>query len=159
MSNNKRIETLIAQYYSLCKSRHSSIISTLDAENKIYNVRKELYTTLEMDKECRDVKKRYLYKVLFSTKALDTSLRTFLEIHDAWPCGKNPPSIGGYINALQKSGHTYSVLGSHIARSVQEDIVDGRNKFLHSAGAYPTRLEQEKMFDKIMEIMQTVINL
>ena len=86
MAKNKQIDTLLMQYYTLCSSCSSLTISPIVAEQKMDDVQKELYTMLDIDKECRDPKKRYLYKVLFSTKALDTTLRTFLDIHGAWPC-------------------------------------------------------------------------
>lgn len=159
MSKNKQIDTLIAQYYALCPLCSSPTMSPIDAEHKIDDVQKELYTMLGIDKENRDPKKKYLYKVLFSTKALDTALRTFLEIHSAWPCGTNPPSLGGYINALRKGGHPFNTLASHIAHTANKEIVDKRNEYLHIANKYPTRQEQEKICDKILEFMQTVVNL
>ena len=159
MAKNKQIETLLAQYYTLCSYSSSSTLSSIDAEQNINDVHKELYTMLHLDKECRDPKKKYLYKVLFSTKALDTALKTFLEIHSAWPCGTNPPSLGGYINALKRGGHSFNTLASHIAQAANKEIVDKRNEYLHSANKYPTRQEQEKICDKILEFMQTVVNL
>jgi hypothetical protein len=159
MAKNKQIETLLAQYYTLCSSCSSPTLSPIDAEHKIDDVQKELATMLDIDKECHDPKKKYLYKVLFSTKALDTALKTFLEIHSAWPCGTNPPSLGGYINALKRGGHPFNTLAPHIARAANKKIVDKRNEYLHSANKYPTRQEQENICDKILEFMQTVVNL
>ena len=159
MAKNKQIDTLLMQYYTLCSSCSSQTISSIDAEHKIDDVKNELYTMLDMDKECREPKKKYLYKVLFSTKALDTTLKTFLDIHGAWPCGKNPQSLGGYINALRKGGHSFNTLAPHIAQAANREIVDKRNKYLHIANKYPSRQEQEKICDKILEFMQTVVDL
>ena len=64
-----------------------------------------------------------------------------------------------YINALKRGGHSFNTLASLIAQAANNEIVDKRNEYLHSANKYPTRQEQEKICDKILEFMQTVVNL
>ena len=98
-----------------------------------------------------------LNKVLHTTRAMDTGMRTFLEINEVTPSGY---SMGNYLSDLRK-GKTgkFSRLSGGLSDRIQEKVVDQRNKYMHAAGAYPTKRDTEQIAEDVASYLQTIINL
>jgi hypothetical protein len=79
--------------------------------------------------------RRRLLQILYSTRALDTALKAFVQ-HHAIPAGH---SLGGSLKALTE--HRVAGLrrlSPPRKAQYQQRIVDPRNKYMHEAGAAPT---------------------
>lgn len=87
----------------------------------------------------RKPNRRRLLEVVHSARALDSSLKAFVQHHGCQETGKRLPcAMGGYLHALEK--HSVVGLGKISAiqrKQFQTAIVDIRNRFLHEAGAFP----------------------
>jgi hypothetical protein len=80
--------------------------------------------------------RRRLLQILHSTRALDSSLRTFTTIHGC--CPVSGQSLKVYLDALTK--HTQPSLGRLTPDEVkhfQRTIINIRNKYMHAAGSFP----------------------
>lgn len=99
-----------------------------------------------------------LNKVLHATRAMDTGMRTFLELNNAMPIGQY--SMGAYLTALRR-GKTkkFGRLNSGLSERIQKGVVDKRNAFVHAAGKYPTKNEAEQLIGDIVSYLQTILNL
>ena len=98
-----------------------------------------------------------LNKVLHTTRAMDTGMRTFLEINDVIPSGY---SMGNYLTDLRK-GKTgkFTRLSGGLSDRIQLDVVDKRNKYMHAAGTFPTKRETEQIAENVASYLQTILNL
>jgi len=80
--------------------------------------------------------RRYLLQVLHATRALDGSLKTFNTYHGI--LGAKSCSLGSYLRDLHQ--HRKLGLGTLPKSRVQDfqkNIVDERNRYMHSPGQYP----------------------
>lgn len=86
----------------------------------------------------RNNNRKRILKVLYSTRALDTTLRVFLDQHGIRNTGDY--ALGDYLKRLVNHGRTGSLqrLNESSRTKYQEKIVDKRNIYLHNAGRYPT---------------------
>lgn len=102
--------------------------------------------------------RKNILKVLHSTRALDTTLRSFLEHHRI---RGNTHSIGQYITQL--TNHRLPTLGklSSSERSkYQNEIVEHRNKLLHTANKYPNNdRDVQKIISEMEALVSRVVGL
>jgi len=77
--------------------------------------------------------RRRLLQVLHSTRAMDTTLATFLAFHNIM----SGRSLGGYINKLGQSNPPLRQLSPGEVQQYQNDIVNLRNEYMHRAGGFP----------------------
>ena len=84
-------------------------------------------------------------------------MRTFLEINEVIPSGR---SMGNYLTDLRK-GKTgkFTRLSGGLSDRIQSDVVDKRNKYMHVAGAFPTKQETEQIAEDVASYLQTILNL
>jgi len=80
--------------------------------------------------------RKRLLQVLHSTRALDSTLKEFTDLHGCLP---NPPSLGSYLYAL-KDGSCAAIarISAVERRHYQASIVKPRNEYMHEAGRTPT---------------------
>jgi len=88
--------------------------------------------------------------MLHTTRALDTTLREVLA-HKGWLEPKHT-GLGSYLIEFKQM----SVLTEGERSKWQGSIVDKRNKFMHTAGAIPTQLENDAIQSE-MEACLTII--
>ena len=121
------------------KDRVNTIIALLNSNaafsGSITNkLKREFHQVIDVDSITPPARKNIL-KILHATRALDTSLKTFLDHHGIRNGGH---SIGSYLHQL--SGHGSQAIGkispSERAK-YQRTIVDVRNTHLHQADSYP----------------------
>lgn len=98
-----------------------------------------------------------LNKVLHTTRAMDTGMRTFLEINGVIPSGY---SMGNYLSDLRK-GKTgkFTRLSGGLSDRIQVSVVDKRNKYMHAAGAFPSKSETDQIAEDVASYLQTILNL
>ena len=98
-----------------------------------------------------------LNKVLHITRAMDTGMRTFLEINGVTPSGH---SMGNYLADLRKGKTGYFTrLSGGLSDRIQEKIVDKRNKYMHTAGTFPSVSETSQIEEDVASYLQTILNL
>lgn len=103
------------------------------------------------------LRQQLLNKVLHTTRAMDTGMRTFLEINDVIPSGH---SMGNYLTDLRKGKMgKFTRLSGGLSDRIQSDVVDKRNKYMHAAGAFPTKRETEQIAEDVASYLQTILNL
>ena len=100
---------------------------------------------------------QWLNKVLHTTRAMDTGMRTFLEINGVIPSGY---SMGNYLSDLRK-GKTgkFTRLSGGLSDRIQVSVVDKRNKYMHAAGAFPSKSETDQIAEDVASYLQTILNL
>jgi len=124
-----RVRTLQALVMGTpCLAAHSKLHSIQDEFNEVYAVRK-----------VRRATRRRILEVLHSTRALDTTLATFVGHHGCRSPGKPAPvNLGRYLYALRD--HTVAGLG-RLAETQRHhfdsNIVKLRNRYMHEAGTFP----------------------
>ena len=149
MSRKKEFDTIQIEFTSLCKGN-------VALEDNVSIVHKELIVTESIKTDSKANSLSNVHKVFHGTRALDSSFRTFLEIYHATPAQK---SLGTYLTRLTRSGYGYTPLNASLKARLQTDVVDKRNKFLHSAGAYPNKKETEAMVETICSAIHTLLTL
>ena len=79
--------------------------------------------------------RKRLLQVLHSTRALDSTLKEFTDLHG---CPPRTPSLGSYLYELT-SGNCPSLkqISKGERRHYQTKIVDLRNRYMHEAGLMP----------------------
>lgn len=93
----------------------------------------------------------WLLGVLHTTRALDTTLNEVLA-HKSWLHPKDV-SLGGYLKRLQAQ----AVLTAAERARWQRSIVDNRNRFMHTAGAMPTQLENDAMLSEMEACLAIIL--
>lgn len=98
-----------------------------------------------------------LNKVLHTTRAMDTGMRTFLEINGVTPSGY---SMGNYLTDLRrgKTGRFVRLSGG-LSDRIQEKVVDKRNIYMHAAGTFPSKSETAQIAEDVASYLQTILNL
>lgn len=125
---------------------------------KAENVHREFDRVKEVDGLVKNQQQQMLNKVLHSTRAMDTGMRTFLELFGAMPAGQY--SMGPYLAQLRKGKDgCFGRLNGDLSDRIQKAVVDKRNKFLHAAGQYPTKAEAEQIVEDVENYLQTILNL
>lgn len=79
--------------------------------------------------------RKRLLQVLHSTRALDSTLKEFTDLHG---CSPSSPALGRYLYALRNGNCTSLGRISEQERDrYQTQIVDLRNRYMHEAGLMP----------------------
>ena len=120
--------------------RRVRFIQSLVAGSPVSGTRKHADIQAEFDEVllARRVLKRSrkrLLQVLHSTRALDSTLKEFTDLHG---CPPGPSSLGSYLHKL-KSGKCASPgrISEQERDHYQAEIVDLRNRYMHEAGLMP----------------------
>lgn len=145
----KQLESLILQLEYICASDNAAL-------SKIKKVEEEFYKIIEVSSIIKEERQARLNKVLHSTRALDTSLRTLLE-HFRVPYG-NTPALGPYVNAIcnDRTGCFKQMDGNFITR-IKTKIIEKRNLYMHTSGAYPNKNETEMLLHDIITHFHSIL--
>lgn len=147
----KLADSVSLQLLSLCNGN-----APLMAKAEI--VHQEFDRVKDVDSLVKNQQQQMLNKVLHSTRAMDTGMRTFLELFDAMPVGQY--AMGPYLSQLRKGKNgCFGRLNGVLSDRIQKAVVDKRNKFLHAAGQYPTKAEAEQIVEDVESYLQTILNL
>jgi hypothetical protein len=103
-------------------------------------------------------RRRRLLQVLHSTRALDSTLREFVRFHN---CGSGASTLGGYLTDLSR--HKVATInrlpGLSRSRFVRS-VVNIRNRFMHTAGAFPsTEIEVDMLLSEMHDCVVEVLAL
>lgn len=121
-------------------------------------VHREFDRVKDVDGLVKNQQQLMLNKVLHSTRAMDTGMRTLLELFGAMPVGHY--AMGPYLAQLRKGKDgCFGRLNGDLSDRIQKAVVDKRNKFLHAAGQYPTKAEAEQIVEDVESYLQTILNL
>ena len=124
MNLDKRIDTISL----LINSNPAITSSKVDIEQDL-KVVKGL-------KKMQPLKRRNLSRIFFSSRAIDTSLRAFLDHYGIR--GKYEYSIGKYLDKLNKHSLTsISNISINEKEKYKRRIAYERNIYLHKANSYP----------------------
>ncbi len=144
--SNKSTETLLVQLESLCTTNEQrNRYRDIESENNIY----------DKVNQCAKADDQRLYRVLHSTRMLDTSLKLFLDIHRC----RNGYSIGEYLDDLSKRNKGLLPLNGYLKQRFKEQIANVRNKYMHSSNQFPRENDVNALVNSIHECLQTVLNL
>lgn len=152
MSKNKNHAATIAiQLISMSNGKR-------EWENCAEKVKTEFEKVDSVSSLIGNQKQLMLNKVLHSTRAMDTGMKTFLGVFDALDNVER--SMGGYLKRLkQGKEHCFSRMNGGLSKRIMNDVVDKRNRFLHAAGTYPTKSEAEQIVSDVESYLQTIIDL
>ena len=150
--NKKLAESVALQLISLCKDDNN-------LQQKAEIVKREFDRVIEIETIIRRQPQLMLNKVLHSTRAMDSGMRTFLELFDARP-DHHQFAMGPYLSQLKKGKNgCFGRLNGDLANRIQKAVVDKRNKFLHASGQYHTKKEAEQIVSDVESYLQTILNL
>ena len=130
-----------------------SLINSCPAMNRpsLAKIKAEFRQVLEAD-DVSPIRRRNILKILHSTRALDSSLSTFLSSHGLLGLSH---SMGSYLHQLKRH-HNPSI--SNISESerskYQLSIVKVRNKHMHEADQYP---RNDREVNELLSEMQALI--
>ena len=148
--SDKKIETVTLQLLSMCG--RNQVLSA-----KAKDVQEEFKRVITVDGIVDNQNHLMLNKVLHATRAMDTGMRTFLELYNALP---DSHSLGAYLIQLKRGKlNKFRQLNQGIAKRIQSGVVDKRNIYLHTSGRFPTKQEAEQLADDTLAYLQTIINL
>lgn len=151
MKKNKQADSIALQLITLCNGDD-------DLQKKAEIVKQEFNLVVEIESRINHQSQLMLNKVLHSTRAMDTSMRTILELFNAMP--RKQYSMGSYIAQFQKGkDKCFGKLNGSLAYRIQTSVVEKRNKYLHAAGQYPTKQEAEQIVNDVESYLQTILNL
>ncbi|MEV6060364.1 hypothetical protein AB0L62_10180 [Nocardia asteroides] len=137
---NKRVDTM-----RVLVGGHAS----LNASSKLTAITGELRRIVAIERSGR--KDAWLIKVLHTTRALDTTLSEVIAAK-GWPTAT--PSLGPYLSALFKNG----IITAAQRDSYQKTIVYKRNKYMHEAGAMPTKLEADSILSEMHACLVVILS-
>ncbi|TBW25634.1 hypothetical protein [Gramella sp. KN1008] len=104
----------------------------------------------------KPLKRRNLIQIFFSSRAIDTSLKTFLDRHGLR--GSTEYSIGKYLDKLHS--HNRTQLGN-LSRSERDQykrsIANVRNGYLHQANTYPNGNQDVNLLLSEIETLLSVM--
>lgn len=149
--NEKSADSVALQLMSMCKGNAMLI-------DKAKLVMDEFKTINAVDNIVRNQNHLMLNKVLHATRAMDTGMRTFLELNQSMPNGQY--SMGAYLVALKKGKkNRFARLNGKLSDRIQTSVVDKRNTFVHAAGKFPSKREAEQLAQEVVSYLQTILNL
>lgn len=150
-SNKKLADSVALQLLSMCNGN-------VPLMEKAQIVKQEFDRVRAVDELISNQPQLMLNKVLHSTRAMDTGMRTFLELYGAMPAGQY--AMGPYLSQLRRGKDgCFGRLNGDLSVRIQKAVVEKRNKFLHAAGQYPTKTEAEQIVEDVESYLQTILNL
>lgn len=151
MGKNKKLAYSVAlQLISMCSGDANLSMRAQAVKNEFDRV--DL-----VDGMVSNQQQQLLNKVLHTTRAMDTGMRTFLEINELIPSGH---SMGDYLSDLRKGkAGKFGRLNGNISKRIQEKVVDKRNRYMHAAGTFPSKGEADQIAEDVASYLQTIINL
>lgn len=151
--DEKTFKTLLLQFQHLA-SANPAVLATLDLLEEEYRFAKTA------DLKPANQKRQNLYKILHSTRMLDSGMKAFLQIYNEVPTKHCEWTMGGYLKALKKGGNgAFTKLNQGLSQRLQDNIVGERNRLLHVAGQYPSSKATSVLQNDIVSAMQTILNL
>jgi len=137
VSSPRRIETLRA----LAKGAHTRIGSAVfvHVDHELQEISAVARVTPE--------RRKHLLQVLHAARALETALKEIIRGHGVSP----RPTLGGVLHQLASipRGQPGYLAGNHVGR-FGATVRDVRNRFAHSANAFPRSFrETEQFLDEI----------
>ena len=147
---NKQAASVALQLLSMCNGNAELMA-------KVQIVKNEFDRVDSIDSIVSNQQQLMLNKVLHTTRAMDTGMKTFLEIQGVIPSGH---SMGNYLSDLKRGKEgKFGRLNGDLSERIQNAVVDKRNRIMHVAGAYPTKSEAEQISSDVVSYLQTIINL
>lgn len=147
---NKLAKSVALQLISLCSGNARLSLRAQAVKDEFERV--EL-----VDRLVSNPQQQLLNKVLHTTRAMDTGMRSFLEINGVIPSGF---SMGDYLADLRKGkAGKFTRLSGGLSTRIKESVVDKRNRYMHAAGAFPTKRETEQIAEDVASYLQTILNL
>lgn len=137
---NNSLETTIIQLQSLFPNKINKINDLSDE----YKISQSLKKTINAP----------LYRLLHITRIFDTCLNLYL---DSIGELRDQHSLGSYLIQLSKSTSKHSALNGGLKQRYQKEIVDERNKYMHTAGTIPTKKVVKNASERIYECLQVVM--
>ena len=148
---SKLTDTVALQLSSMC----SGNVVLMDKAKLMSD---ELERINAIDEIIKNQNHLMLNKVLHATRAMDTGMRTFLELNNAMPNGQY--SMGAYLKALKRGkGNSFNKLNAGLSDRIQSRVVDKRNILMHASGQFPTKSEAEQLVNDVVSYLQTILNL
>lgn len=131
--------------------------SPVSGTPKHSDIQAEFDEVLLVRRVLRKPRKRLL-QVLHSTRALDSTLKEFINLHG---CSSSPSSLGQYLYALRNGDcPPLGQICEHERLHYQTEIVDLRNTYMHEAGLMPTNdSEILTLLGEMQSCLQRVLSL
>lgn len=144
---DNKLETILIQLEALCTNGAQKASMT--------NINGEVI--LHRDVQKKNQNNCDLYSTLHLTRSLDTSLRLFLEINNILG---TEHALGDYLKKLvNHHDAALKKLNDGLRMRFQTDIVNQRNRFMHTSGAFPNKSELNNLENSICFCLQTILNL
>lgn len=151
--DEKTFKTLLLQFRHLACA-NPVVLAMLDI------LEEEYHFAMIVDLKPANQKRQNLYKILHSTRMLDSGMKAFLQIYNEVPKERSEWTMGGYLKALKKGGNgKFTKLNQRLSQRFQDNIVGERNRLLHAAGQYPSPKDTSLLQNDIVSAMQTILNL
>lgn len=151
--DEKTFKTLLLQFRHLACA-NPAVLVMLDILEEEYHFAKIV------DLKPANQKRQNLYKILHSTRMLDSGMKAFLQIYNEVPNERSEWTMGGYLKVLKKGGNgKFTKLNQRLSQRFQDNIVGERNRLLHAAGQYPSPKDTSLLQNDIVSAMQTILNL
>lgn len=151
--DEKTFNTLLFQFRHLAIA-NPNVLAILDILEKEYDFSKNIALSPA------NLKRQNLYKILHSTRMLDSGMKAFLQIYNEVPNERREWTMGGYLKVLKKGGNgKFTKLNQRLSQRFQDNIVGERNRLLHAAGQYPSPKATSLLQNEIVSAMQTILNL
>ncbi len=94
----------------------------------------------------------WLLKVLYTTRALDTSLREIIACK-GWDPSSDARSLSQYLKVLAGN----SVVTPDQRNTYEKSLAHKRNKYMHEAGAMPDQLEAGQILNEMHACLSIVL--
>jgi len=131
--------------------------SILSSSSSVGKIIKEFNEVTQASK-IRRTDRKQLLQVLHSTRALDTSLKELIKLHGI---KVKAQALGSYLYGF--TNHTITGLAKLPANRrdhYQKKIVDIRNRYLHTSGAYPANnTEIQNLLSEMHNCLIDILNL
>jgi hypothetical protein len=142
MISKRRIETVKVLVTSSVVSLHPIHLAVLEELDNAYK-----------SARVRLLNRKRILQVLHMTRALDSSLKTFVDHHG---CGGQAHNLGGYLIALATHGYIDDAERAYY----QTRIVARRNIYMHEAGTFPPHDQEiSDLLDDMSACLTRVFNL
>lgn len=146
MKNKKRIKTI-----------QILVSSSVPMSRDKIDINEDLQKVIKIN-NIRPLKRRHILAIFFSSRAIDTALKCFLDYHSIR--GRHY-SIGKYIDKLCNNNNSnIQKMGTNEKYYYKRRIADVRNRFLHKANTYPSgHHEVNTLIAEIESLLSRMANL